>query len=153
MAELRMSDKAASHWSACYAELTQDYSGPLGSVTSRAEAQVVRLAMGFAQFDGTQVIEFKHLEAALTFWRYAFDSAEYIFKGAEIDPAAKIILDAIDTGPKTQNDIVNLFGRHMPKDRLSRLLKGLQDRGRVTLKIEKKTGGRPRSVWTSTRAR
>ena len=145
-AELTMSNSARDHWVACYPELTQDHPGVLGAVTSRAEAQVVRLAMTYALYDGAVRIELRHLEAALTFWRYSFDSAAYIFNGAELDPVAQRIIEALSTGPKSQNEIVDLFGRNLPKDRIEGVLRDLQERGRVTMTMEV-TGGRPRKLW------
>jgi hypothetical protein len=145
-AQLVMSNAARDHWVNCYPELTQEHGGILGAVTSRAEAQALRLAITFALFEGAERIEQTHVEAALAFWRYAFDSANYIFGGAELDPVATIILSALKSGPKTQDEIVNLFGRHQPKARLENVLRDLQDRGRITLKTEP-TGGRPRKVW------
>ena len=121
----------------------------MGAVTSRAEAQALRLAMTFALFDGADRVELKHVEAALSFWRYAFDSAAYIFGGAELDPVAQKILEALATGPKTQNEIVDLFGRNLPKTRIDGVLRDLQERGRITLTKEE-TGGRPRKVWRAT---
>src|SRR4030095_12694677 len=102
--------------------------------------------MTFALFDGADRIEMKHVEAALAFWRYAFDSANYIFGGAELDPVAQRILEALKSGPKTQDEMVNLFGRHQPKARLEGVLRDLQDRGRITLTTEP-TSGRSRKVW------
>ena len=103
--------------------------------------------MTFAQLDGAQKITKDHLEAALVFWRYCFDSAAYIFGNVEIDSAAQKIVEALASGSKTQNEIVDLFGRHRSKAELDGVLTSLQDRGRITLTIEK-TRGRPRSVWS-----
>jgi hypothetical protein len=141
-----MSNSAQSHWADAYAELTQEHAGIFGAVTSRAEAQALRLAMTFALFDGSDRIELKHVEAALTFWRYASDSAAYIFGGAELDPVAQRVLEALKDGPKTQSEIVNLFSRHQNKDALRNVMSDLQERGRITMVLER-TAGRPRSVW------
>jgi hypothetical protein len=143
---LVMSNAAQSHWVDCYPELTQDHAGILGAVTSRAEAQALRLAITFALLDGADRIELKHVEAALAIWRYAFDSAAFIFGGAEIDPVGQRILEDLRPGPKTQEELGGLFGRHLPKGRLETVLADLQERGRITLTIEK-TAGRPRRVW------
>ena len=145
-AELTMSNSAQAHWADCYQELTLDHPGILGAVTSRAEAQALRLAMTYAQLDGATRIELQHLEAALTFWRYSFDSATCIFGETELDPAAQQILEALATGPKTQTEIVNLFGRNLSKKRLKSVLTDLQDRGRISQTTET-TGGRPRTLW------
>ena len=146
-AQLVMSDSAQTHYVDCYAELTQEHAGILGAVTSRAAAQAQRLAMTYALLDGADLIEHQHVEAGLNFWRYCFDSAAYIFKGAEIDPVAQKIMKALATGPKTQTEISNLFDRHLPKDRLKSVLTDLQERGRITMAIEK-TDGPPRKVWS-----
>jgi hypothetical protein len=102
--------------------------------------------MTYALFDGAARIELQHVEAALAFWRYAFDSARHIFGSAETDSLAQRIIDALATGPKSRTDIVNLFGRNLPKQRLDSVLKDLQERGRITLCVVR-TGGRPQTLW------
>jgi hypothetical protein len=144
--ELILSNSAQDHWAKVYSELVRDHPGILGAVTSRQEAHARRLAMTYAQFDGAERIEIVHLEAALAFCRYAFDSAVYLFGETELDPIAQKILEALETGPKTQNEIVDLLGRHQPKQRLAGVLTDLQEKGRITMTKEG-TGGRPRSVW------
>jgi Primase C terminal 2 (PriCT-2) len=146
-AQLTMSNSAQSYWCDIYGELTQEHGGILGAVTSRGEAQALRLAMTFALFDGAVRVEQKHVEAGLAFWRYAFDSANFIFSGAELDPMAQKIVEALSAGPKSQTDIVNLFGRHESKARIHDVLATLQERGRVTM-TKHGTSGRPRSVWS-----
>jgi hypothetical protein len=145
--EVRLSNKAADYWADVYPELTRDHPGILGAVTSRAEAQTLRLALTFALFDGADFIEEKHIEAALAFWRYCFDSAAYLFGDAELDPVAQTILQGLATGPKTQTEIRDLFARHKPAERLSQVLTDLQERGRITL-TEEQTRGRPRRLWS-----
>ena len=44
--------------------------GMLGAVTSRAEAQVVRLSCLYALLDSSKVIRRQHMTAALAVWRY-----------------------------------------------------------------------------------
>ncbi len=80
-------------------------------------------------------------------WRYAEDSAAYLFGGAELDPVAQTIIQALGRGPQSQNAIRDLFGRHQPAARLTDVLRDLQERGRITL-TEERTGGRPRRVWS-----
>jgi hypothetical protein len=142
-----LSNSAADHWATIYSELTQEHAGILGAVTSRAEAQTLRLAMTYAQFEGADRIELRHLEAALAFWRYCFDSSRYLFGKTELDPVAQTILKALATGPKSQTEIRDLFGRHLPASRLDQVLTDLQEHGRITL-AEEPTGGRPRKMWS-----
>lgn len=141
-----MSNAAQSHWVDTYAELTQDHPGILGAVTSRAEAQTLRLSLTYALLDGADRIERQHVEAALALWRYAFDSAAYLFGGVEIDPVAQQIMSALEKGPQTQTEISGLFGRHQSSARLASALADLQDRGRIVM-IKEKTDGRPRQTW------
>lgn len=146
-AELRMTNSAIDHWAAVYPELTQDRPGLFGAATARAEAQTLRLALTYALLDGADRIEMEHLEAALAMWRYADDSAAYLFAGAELDPVAQTIVQALGRGAMTQTGISGLFCRNQPAARLADVLRDLQDRGRITL-TEEQTGGRPRRTWS-----
>jgi hypothetical protein len=56
-------------------------------------------------------------------------------------------LDALTTGSKSQTEISGLFDRHLPKARLAAVLTDLQERGRITLNIEK-TAGASRKMWS-----
>jgi hypothetical protein len=145
--ELVMSNAAQDHWVNVYAELTQDHPGVLGAVTSRAEAHARRLALTYAQLDGADRIEIDHLEAALAFVRFAGDCAAYLFGGVELNPIAQKILEALAIGPKTQTEISGSFGRHLRKDQLNDVLSDLQERGRITLTVQK-TDGAPVKIWS-----
>jgi len=143
---ITMSNAAMAFWADGYADLTVDHPGILGAVTSRAEAQALRLAMTLALFDGADRIELYHVQAAKALWQYAFDSASYIFGGVELDPTAQKILAALAAGPKTQTELWGCLGRHSTKDKMAGALKGLQERGRVTLD-KQATAGRPSLTW------
>ena len=107
------------------------------------------MALTFALIDGADWIEDRHLEAGLAMWRYAKDSAAYLFGGGEIDPVAQSILTALAEGPKTQTDINALFGRNKTAKELAQVLGELQEGGRVTLTKETTgTRGAPRKVWS-----
>jgi hypothetical protein len=152
--ELVLSNSAHDHWANVYPELTRDFPGILGAVTSRQEAHARRLALTYAQFDGAERIEIDHLEAALAFCRYAFDSAVYLFGETELDPIAQKILEALieakQKGSKgmTQTEVMGLFHRNMRAEQLTAVLQDLQERGRITLtKVKTGERGRSASVW------
>jgi hypothetical protein len=145
--EVRMDNQATDHWVAIYPELSQERPGLLGAATARAEAQVQRLALTYALLDGADYIKLDHLEAGLAMWRYAEDSAAHLFGGVDLNPIGQKIIEALRTGPKSQNAIRDLFGRHQPADKLRQVLEELQGQGRITLD-EVPTGGRPRQVWS-----
>ena len=87
----------------------------LGSMTSRAEAHVVRLSLIYALLDSASAIRVEHLRAALALWRYCEASARYIWGDSLGDPMADEILRALraagDDG-LTRWDISNHFGRN-----------------------------------------
>jgi hypothetical protein len=140
-------DEARLMWEAVYPALTADRPGLLGAITARAEAQVLRLSLVYALLDGSATIQRPHLEAALALWQYAEDSARFIFGDATGDPIADRILSALRAnGPMTQNEVVDLFGRHVGGARLNQALELLLRLGKVRSRREE-TGGRPRTLW------
>jgi hypothetical protein len=144
-----MTNNAADLWAHVYPELTHDRRGLFGAATARAEAQALRLALIYAQLDGAGRLEQEHLEAGLAIWRYADDSAQYLFgslDSIETDPIAEKILDAIERGPKTQTEIIDLFARNLPAKKLQSTLAALQDRGLIRA-AKRPTAGRPRTIW------
>jgi hypothetical protein len=76
-----MDRNARLMWERVYAELSSADRGLIGAVTSRAEAQVIRLALLYAMLDQSQHITVEHLQAGLAVWEYAEASARYIFGG------------------------------------------------------------------------
>ncbi|HEX2243241.1 MAG TPA: DUF3987 domain-containing protein, partial [Gammaproteobacteria bacterium] len=97
--EVTMDDQARTIWHAVYPELSEGLPGLLGAVTSRAEVQVIRLALLYALLDQSSVIQPTHLKAGLAVWEYAEASARYIFGSAVGDPVADDILRALRANP------------------------------------------------------
>lgn len=144
-----MDPEAREAWGAIYAELSEGRPGLLGSITARAEAQTVRLAMMYALWDSSPVITKPHLEAALSVWEFCEESARYIFGDALGDPIADTILDALkkasDAGLSRTN-IYNLFARNVSSAQIARALVWLAQHGRAAATTEK-SGGRPIETW------
>jgi hypothetical protein len=69
-------------WAAVYPKLSEGLPGLLGAATSRAEAQVLRLAAIFAVLDLNNIVRVEHLNAALAVWDFTFASARFIFGDA-----------------------------------------------------------------------
>jgi hypothetical protein len=76
-----MDRNARLMWERVYADLSLAEHGLVGAVISRAEAQVIRLALIYAMLDQSDRIQTEHLQAALALWEYADASARYIFTG------------------------------------------------------------------------
>jgi hypothetical protein len=146
--ELRWGESAREIWEATYEELSEGETGLFGAVTSRAEAQVLRLSAIYAVMDRSRLIEADHLLAALAVWEYAEESARRIFGDASGDVVADKIMEALRKDPAglTRNEIRDLFSRHRSSDRIGRTLNHLQESGRVRSEIHG-TGGRPVERW------
>ena len=147
--EIGWSDGAREMWKAVYGGLSEGKLGLSGAVTSRAEAQVVRLATLYAVINLSKVIERQHLEAALALWEYADESARYIFGNAVGDPVADAISAALkDAGSEglTRSDIRDLFKRNKSADGINRALLLLESTGQAR-KVTEPSGGRPVERW------
>ncbi|MBI2569385.1 MAG: bifunctional DNA primase/polymerase [Candidatus Schekmanbacteria bacterium] len=144
-------EAAAELWRTVYGELSAAWPGIAGSITGRAEAQVVRLSLIYALLDGSATIGQCHLEAALECWRYASDSVAFIFGDATGDPIADTILQALKAAPDglTRTQMHDLFGRHRDREAIDRALAALHETGSVNVQ-QLPTEGRPRQVWSAT---
>jgi hypothetical protein len=148
--EMHRDDDARAMWHAEYPRLTSGRYGLLGAVTGRAEAHVLRLSMIYALTDGSGVIGAQHLSAALAVWKYAEDSARFIFGDATGDPEADEILRALrraGSAGLTREAIGNIFYRHVSSRRISGALALLARQGQAHLKTETGTGGRNAERW------
>jgi hypothetical protein len=144
----RMDDAARAIWHAVYPELSEGLPGLLGAVTSRAEAQVIRLALLYALLDGSTIIRPAHLRAALAVWEYSEASARYIFGSAVGDPVADEIFRSLRTKSQglTRTEVSALFKRNKDAQTISRALEVLENAGLARVE-QRHTNGRPEEVW------
>ena len=135
-------------WAGVYPKLSEGRPGLLGAATSRAEAQVMRLAVIYALLDQSPVVRPEHLMAALAVWEYAEQSARYIFGSAMGDPTADAILAALREQPEgmDRTAIREHFGRHKNAAEVSRAVAVLEESG-LARKKQVDTAGRPKEVW------
>ena len=149
---IKRDDEARAIWREVYPELSEGKPGLLGAVTSRAEAQVMRLACLYAVLDFSYFVRPEHLKAALAVWEYCEASCQYIFGDSLGDPVADEILRELRKSPEglTGTDINNLFGRNKNANQLSQALSLLMDNGLVKRGLkETNEGGRPPVLWTA----
>ena len=146
---ITMTQAAKAAWEAVYRELSVGSEGLHGSVTARAEAQTIRLALVYALLDGAEQIEVVHLRAALAVWTYCDDTARHIFGSTLGDRTADEIMRALrmsgDRG-MTRTDISDLFKRHRSAQQIGVALDLLKSKGRATCETVS-TGGRPTELW------
>jgi len=146
--EVRRDEIARTYWRAVYRDLSQGKPGLLGAVTSRGEAQVMRLALVYALLDCSAEIRGVHLKAALALWEYAERSCAYIFGDATGNPDADVILKALrnTSAGLTRTEINGLFGRNRPANTIAHALDELESVGLVR-SDPVATGGRAAEIW------
>jgi hypothetical protein len=150
--QLKRDETARSIWHEVYKRLSDGTPGMFGAVTSRAEAQVVRLAIVYALLDCSEIVRAEHLLAALAVWRYCEASARYIFGEQLGDPTADQILSALRSRPNgmTRSEMrEELFQRHRLSADIDRALNLLAEYGLAT-GTQEETGGRPSERWFAT---
>ena len=82
--EMRLSSKARQLWVDLYPRLSEASPGLLGTMTSRAEPQVLRLAAICALMNGSDEIRTHHLRAALAIWHYSLASSRFLFGDKQV---------------------------------------------------------------------
>lgn len=112
--EVRRDEEARALWNEFYVAEAEGKPGLVGSVTSRAEAQVVRLSCLYALLDCSEVVRRVHLEAAIAVWKYCEDSAMFIFGELPADNLINKILGALRESEYglTRTEIRDLLGRN-----------------------------------------
>lgn len=149
--ELERDDRARELWHAVYPDLSEGGAGLLGAVTSRAEAQTMRIACIYALMDQSLVVRREHLEAGLEIWGYCLASAAYVFGDDLGDPVADQVRRALlesDEEGLSRTEIGRLFGGHKVKHDLDRALSALAELGQAYCQI-KRGNGRPEHRWYS----
>src|SRR5215207_3370577 len=124
---LRFDAEAREWWIAVYDDLADGHPGLWGAATARAEAHTVRLAMLYALLDCSPAIRVEQLDAALAFWRYASQSARWVFGDSLGDPTADEIWEMAKTNPQgvTRTQVSDLFSRNKKAREIDRALTAL----------------------------
>jgi hypothetical protein len=148
---LYMDTAARVEWHDIYAQLSEPAEGLIGSLTARAEAHVLRLAMLDALVDGNPVIRPAHLRAGLALWDYAARSVAWATSHTSADPVAEQVHTALAAAPDglTRTQLRDLFARNLPATRLDAALAALGTAGRAQRR-RVATAGRPAEIWVTT---
>lgn len=152
--ELVFTYGARGLWETAYPVLTSDRFGQYGAATARAAAQALRLALVFALLDCSEVVDERHVWAALAVWDYCDRSAVYVYGDRMVERVQDRVLGAIrgQTGWIARGEVVKLLGNHISGERLAEALKSLGTAGLIERR-EEGTGGRPREMYRATKAR
>ncbi|MSR32295.1 MAG: DUF3987 domain-containing protein [Gemmataceae bacterium] len=148
---MSFSESASKVWECAYAgELAKEDTGLVGTITCRAEAQALRLAMTYALIGESHVIEIDHLKAALSVWDYARQSAVYIFGDYQIGLSGKILtlLRSAGKSGMSRTDISKGLSRHIQSEKIIAELAALKQAGSAETELRQRTGGgNPIEIW------
>jgi hypothetical protein len=145
----RRDSDAQALWDEIYESLRVRPAGPHGSATARAAALTMRLAMIFAVLERDDEVRLHHLRSAMAVWDYCDQTAKSIFGDGRIDrkmdKLIKAMEHAVDGMPR--KDISRkVFGAHLSKDELTRLLEAARSSGQLVY-TEQTVGCTKRRVW------
>jgi hypothetical protein len=153
---LHRDDGADRLWEASYPDLSVSKPGLVGSITSRAEAQVMRLAAAYAVLEVSETIRVEHMRAALAVWRYCEQSAAHIFGNSLVDPRAEKLLSALraagSDGLSRTQIYTGVFACNESSADLGRLLDQLSTRGLARRDPISSDTRRPTHRWFATAA-
>lgn len=142
--ELRRDEETRALWRAIYPLLSAEKPGLLGHVTSRGEAQVMRLGAIYALLDASDIIRPEHHYAAMALWSYSEQSARWIFGTATGDKNADKILAALKQAGRegmTRKEIGDtVFMRHLPSAALGDSLRIAGETGQAVCKLVRTNG-------------
>ena len=150
--KIRFSKQARELWAKKYHNLSAGRPGLLGAIVSRAEPQVLRLAMAYPLLDCSSLLTRRHLRAALAVWKYCEDSARYIFGDKFGNPVVDRILARLrkNRNGLTRTEIREIFSRNRSESEISNALRVLVEYGLARC-VRKETGGRPSKRWFAVR--
>jgi len=148
--DLKREEAARCLWREVYPALSEGSPGLFGAVTSRAEAQVTRLSCIYALLDCSATVRVQHLRAALALWKYAEDSARYIFGNASGDAVTEKIYSELSAvaGGLSRTELNARLGHHVRSGDITSSLAALQRENRATMSQER-TGGRNVERWSA----
>jgi hypothetical protein len=150
LGEIRRTPDADELWVSVYRDLTAPRPGLVGAITSRAEAQVMRIAAILAAVEVVKEIRVDHLRAALAVWDYSLRSCWHIFGEGVGEPNADRILRMLKmVGEQglTRTQISDLFSHNLKAPALQDALERLRASGLAFSAELGGTTGRPTEQW------
>lgn len=148
VSQMKRSRQADELWIEVYPNLSEGLPGIIGSLSSRSEAQVMRLAMILALFNRQDQITREALEAALAIHDYCLDSLKYVFGNKLGVRQADLLFDFIcgSENGVTRTSVRDFFNKNCPKESIDDAVRMLVDAKLIEVYIQPSGGGRPAEV-------
>lgn len=144
--EMKRTPEAGAYWREIYPALSDDRPGRWGDITSRAEAQTVRLSLLFALLDQADYIGIEHMRAAKALWDYCCDSARWAFAEGIYSTDARRILAFLKKEPATLAEISKrVFQKNASKERIQA---GITEIRHLLAERTRDTAGRKATVYS-----
>ena len=147
--EMKMKPEAHKQWEAIYPSLISTHNDVARCVTSRGDANVLRLALNYALLDGADGIDMSHLKAAIAVWEYCRTSAESLFASGTESVLTRRLLNVLARRPHSKTELHAVLHNHTPARRLDAELAELIAQGLVAVEVGK-TAGRSRMTYRTT---
>lgn len=148
LGEIKRDSKARNLWADIYSELSNSRPGMVGVLSSRAEAQVVRLSLLQALINRKNVIDEDCLLSALAIHDYCIDSLNYIFGNLTGNSKADKLLEFIKSQPDgvKKGLIYKHFHNKTEAEEVNQNLEILMSMNLIRVK-KVPTGGRDAEIW------
>lgn len=146
--QVQRTPRADELWEQAYPQLRREMpDGPVASILARSAPQVIRIGLAYALADRSGVIDAEHLAAALAIWRYAGETAHWMF-GREIDNGeVEALITYIRVGGAAGRTKTEIYSEHYQRNRpaaeINAMLGELMKDGRIRQEIDRSRGGRP----------
>lgn len=148
--QTRLSEDAKLRWQAEYESLSRDRYGLAGVLTSRAEPQVLRLALCLSLLNREREISDDALKSALSIFEYSEKSVNFLYGVQTGNKLADKILEFLDGEPSgaSRKQITDFLARNFPKESVQPALDLLEESSLAQC-FHKKGVTRPTEIWIS----
>ncbi len=144
---MQRTPEAKKLWADIYGQIAaDDPPGALGGVTSRGDAQTLRLSIALALADGSPFIAAEHVAAAFKIWNYCRATAAHVFGDSTGNADADRLLEALREARGlglTATAQRDLFSKHKGRADNAR---ALLEREGLAASIKKPTSGAPATI-------
>lgn len=146
--EVKRSKVADDFWESIYPDLSDGLPGIVGALSSRAEAQVMRLALLLSLINKQPVISVEALQCALSIHEYCMASLRYVFGNKLGIPLPDRLYEYICSHEHgiTRTNIRDYLQRNYPKDSVDDAIQMLIEARMIEITTVPSNGGRPTEV-------